>query len=172
MSYLSFIRSLSIRKKLLILSLVFLVIMILHWVYLGDDFITIAKEGYGNEMSPSPDVYSYGIAPGSTSLPDDMQIILPDLKYDSMDSNVTYHDTLDDLKAQQNLNLSLDVVNVIDQSGNWVQIPISNTMAKPTFYEPGSLTFGPASYVPSYEDTVYFSHIPNSVDNINPIISM
>ncbi len=47
-------------------------------------------------------------------------------------------------------------MTVIGADGKMVEVPYVNGQALPTYYQPGSYTYG-TTYVPSYEDSVYLS---------------
>jgi len=79
--------------------------------------------------------------------------------YDSNNYNIQYHDTEEDLKKQLDNDLNNNKITVKDSSGNIIQIPWSPTEGNPTYYEPGSTRFGPSNYVPSYEDSVFYSRL-------------
>jgi hypothetical protein len=79
--------------------------------------------------------------------------------YDSNNYNIQYHDTEEDLKKQLDEDLNKNTITVKDSSGNITKIPWSPTEGNPTYYEPGSIRFGPSNYVPSYEDSVFYSRL-------------
>ena len=76
---------------------------------------------------------------------------------DSLD--VQYHDTVDDIKSQSGLDVYTNTINIYDKSGNLVKLSIPGKMANTTYYEPGTMRYDPSNFVPSYEDTVYFSKL-------------
>jgi hypothetical protein len=85
-----------------------------------------------------------------------------DYYYDPNNYGVEYHDG----------NNSDNKYKTKD-SGTWVKNPSGKLeyikwieMPKyPTYYVPGSLPFGPSTYVPSYEDTVYLKYNKNLAKN-------
>lgn len=48
---------------------------------------------------------------------------------------------------------------VYDENGNQIPYPFSSVQGDITYYTPGSYPFGPANYVPNYENTIYFSKL-------------
>jgi len=86
--------------------------------------------------------------------------VISKTNYDSNDYNVQYHDTEAALNQLYNVDISANqYVTVKDNCGNIVKVNWSNVKGNPTYYEPGSLRFSPSSYVPSYEDTVFYSKL-------------
>jgi hypothetical protein len=80
------------------------------------------------------------------------------VKYDSNNFNVSYHDSIETIVAQNgSLGLESGDAYVIDKSGNMVKLPPVGMGVSPTYYTPGSYRFGTSNYVPSYEDSVYLS---------------
>jgi len=95
--------------------------------------------------------------------------ILPLTKYNT-NFNVVYYDTNNyDVQYHDASNILIDKYKMGD-SGTWVK----NSSGKlefikwveipkyTTYYTPGTLVYGPSNYVPSYEDTVYFTYNKNS----------
>jgi len=80
-------------------------------------------------------------------------------QYDPGNLNVQYHDNAEDIQKQVGQDPSANLINVLDASGNLTQIPLSQTMSNTTFYGSNNLVYNPANYVPTYEDTVYFSKL-------------
>lgn len=79
--------------------------------------------------------------------------------YHPFDLNVIYHDSPEDIQKQTGIDPSANLISVLDKSGKLVQVPISSTANDTTFYEDESLRYDPKNYVPTYEDTVYFSKL-------------
>jgi hypothetical protein len=114
------------------------------------------KEGFGYDVSGNPltqsAIYSQSVV-GNTDITGNA-----DIKYDSNNYNIEYHDSANEINAQQPLyELNISTLNVPDSSGNTVSYPVITGLALPTYYQPGSMMFGPVSYVPNYEDSVYLS---------------
>jgi len=79
-------------------------------------------------------------------------------RFDTNNYNVQYHDSVDNIKAVNDFyDVSFGTVWVIDRSGNRVAMPYNPAQGDITYYTPGSYRFGPSSYVPTYEDSVYLS---------------
>jgi len=83
-----------------------------------------------------------------------------DQTYQDISGNydVTFHDTVDALKEQNDMyDSSFGSITVLDKDGNLVVLPRSEIQGDITYYQPGSYTFGANTYIPSYEDSVYLS---------------
>lgn len=83
----------------------------------------------------------------------------PSMNYNSGNYNVTYHDSVEDIQKQLGVDPSANLITVLDASKNLVQIPISQTMNDTTYYNEDLLKYDPSNYVPTYEDTIYFSKL-------------
>jgi len=79
--------------------------------------------------------------------------------YHEHDLNVIYHDSPEDIQKQMGADPYANLITVLDKSGKLVQIPISETANDTTYYEEASLRYEPGNFVPTYEDTVYFSKL-------------
>jgi len=87
--------------------------------------------------------------------------------FDSNNYNVQYHDTADNISASNNIyDLSFQTTWVVDQCGNKVAIPYSPAQGSITYNTPGSYRFGPSTYVPTYEDSVYLSRTAGGVIDV------
>jgi len=75
------------------------------------------------------------------------------------DSGYKYHDDPSKLtdQADDSEGLGTNGMWVIDQTGKKVWIPKAKVQGDITYYQPGSYRFGPSSYVPTYEDSIYLS---------------
>jgi len=75
-------------------------------------------------------------------------------KYNANDYDVTYHDSVEDLIAQ---NTVTGVTRVVDENGKLVELkgPIEKT--PPYFNSPSMYKYGLTAYVPNYTDSVYLS---------------
>jgi hypothetical protein len=73
-----------------------------------------------------------------------------------------YHDTPDQIlnrvatSANAGSSPSFGSMTVVGPDGKMVEVPYVNGQALPTYYQPGSYTYG-TTYVPNYEDSVYLS---------------
>jgi hypothetical protein len=80
------------------------------------------------------------------------------------DMDVTFHDSIEDIKAQNDFyDVSFGSIRVMDAEGNVVVLPRTEVQGDITYYTPGSYLFGGGTYVPKYEDSVYLSrtsHMP------------
>lgn len=79
-------------------------------------------------------------------------------KYSYNNLDIQYHDSSEDIQKQMGIDPSANLISVLDSSGNRVEMPISSTMNDTTYYE-GKLRYDPTNYVPTYEDTIYFSKL-------------
>jgi hypothetical protein len=75
------------------------------------------------------------------------------------DVNVVFHDSVEDIQKQMGTDPYANTITVLDKSGKLVQVPISETANDTTYYEEASLRYEPSNFVPTYEDTVYFSKL-------------
>ena len=91
-----------------------------------------------------------------------------DYKDISNNYDQVFHDSIEDLKKQNDMyDLEFGSIQVIDKDGNLVTLPRSQVQGDITYYQPGTYTFGAASYVPKYEDSVYLSrtsHLPTMAE--------
>ena len=72
--------------------------------------------------------------------------------------NVEYHDDPQTILAEEDgYGLSTKSITVKDICGNTIIMPFPEIQGSILYNEPGSYRFGPSSYVPSYEDSVYLS---------------
>ena len=79
-------------------------------------------------------------------------------KYNSNNYDVKYHPDEDEIAKQGNSSgVTMKKVSVKDQHGNIVSLPYNSIQGNITYYQPGSFTYGPTSYVPYYEDSVLLS---------------
>jgi hypothetical protein len=84
-----------------------------------------------------------------------------DIKYDFNNYGTQYHETPE--------QLALDDPNiVIDASGNLYTQSGTNPQESTLYYEPGSYLFGAATYVPSYQDSIYLSTLTGE-SSVKPI---
>jgi hypothetical protein len=89
-------------------------------------------------------------------------------KYDSNNYDVKYHPDAAELEKQGSFyDVSMKNVYVKDQYGNIVSLPYNDVQGNITYYQPGSFTYGPTSYVPYYEDSVLLS-LANQKINTTP----
>jgi hypothetical protein len=87
--------------------------------------------------------------------------------FDSNNYNVQYHDTADNLAASNDFyDVSFGTVWVLDQCGNKIAMPYSPSQGSITYHTPGSYRFGPSSYVPTYEDSVYLSSTAGNIIDV------
>ena len=79
--------------------------------------------------------------------------------YDSNNYNVQYHDHINTINENPDVyGLAQGSGMVIDQNGNKVLLSNPNATTLFTYYYPGEYSrFGPSTYVPSYQDSVYLS---------------
>lgn len=81
------------------------------------------------------------------------------LKYDS-NANVKYHDTIDDIKAQNSdTPLDLTGINYYDVSNNIFQYKNSPAQNNSLFDGPGKYKYGYGSYTPVYHESVVLSKL-------------
>jgi hypothetical protein len=78
-------------------------------------------------------------------------------RYDPNNTNVEYHSTnfQNDNDATANFTSSTAVKDPV--SGDLIYLPNQTTQGYATYNQPDSFPFGPFSFVPNYEDSVYLS---------------
>lgn len=86
-------------------------------------------------------------------------------RYDATSYNIEYHTTPD---AEDTENLPESGTWVYDSSKNKVWIPWSEVNGDITYYTPGSYPYGPGTYVPNYEDSIYMSET-TQMSTITPV---
>jgi hypothetical protein len=80
------------------------------------------------------------------------------MTYDNTNLNIQYHDNIEDINSQSRLyKTDFSSINVIDQHGNVVLLPYTPVQGMITYYKPGTYYYGATAYVPTYEDSIYFS---------------
>ena len=89
--------------------------------------------------------------------------------FDTNNYSVQYHDSADNIQAaNDSYDISFGTVWVLDRSGNRVAMPYNPAQGDITYYTPGSYRFGPSSYVPTYEDSVFLSSTAGGIiDAVN-----
>ena len=111
-----------------------------------------SNEGFASEMKNSSNKTS-------KSQPYERLENIPISNYKANSLDIQYHDTIDDINAQVGLDVYTNTINVYDTSGNLVQLSVPAKMANSTYYDPGSMKYESSNFVPTYEDTVYFSKL-------------
>ena len=82
-----------------------------------------------------------------------------DKQYDKDNLDAVYHsDPQQDGDAKKNL---VGYALMKDSRGNDVEVPYAELKGQTLYNLPGSMKFGPSSYVPNYEETVYLSQLTN-----------
>jgi hypothetical protein len=83
--------------------------------------------------------------------------------------DIQYHDSEEQIRASTDTNL--DYYIVYDSSGNPIKYPSTKVQGSTNYYSPGAYTFGSASYVPNYEDSIYLSKL-TGLSTTTPIYDM
>jgi hypothetical protein len=79
-------------------------------------------------------------------------------KYNSGNYQVSYHDSPESIKSQSGVyGTDFGTTMVVDPCGNKILIPYNESQGHSIYYEPGSYKYGASTYIPTYEDSVYFS---------------
>jgi len=73
------------------------------------------------------------------------------------DLNIQYHDTPEQIAANENNESLNGSVIIYDKSGNKIALPPIQAQEQPTYYQPGIFIHGASTFVPTYEDSVYLS---------------
>jgi hypothetical protein len=95
--------------------------------------------------------------PSGTTPPIDENTI-----YNATNYNVTYH--TDSSGAGYENTLGTGYMWIV-RDGKLVAIPYSDVSGTNLYYEPGSYRFGPSSYIPNYEESVYLSRLTKISQN-------
>jgi hypothetical protein len=113
-----------------------------------------------------------GGATGSGANSTTTSSVLGSGRYSADNYDVNYHTPAETL-AEEEGNINKNMV-VRDSSGNMVNLTLSASQPTPTFFVPGSYTFGSSTYVPSYEDSVYLSRTTglSTLRQVKPTSSM
>ena len=78
--------------------------------------------------------------------------------YSPNNTSLMYHDTAENIAEQTDAyGLKGGTAYVFDSCGNKIALPPTKMQGNVTYYQPGTYRFGAATYVPSYEDSVYLS---------------
>jgi hypothetical protein len=77
-------------------------------------------------------------------------------KYDPDSYDSQYHDDTNTI-LERNPDIGFDTTYVYDQDGNPVLISKLKMQGNSTYNVPGTYVYGPATYVPNYEESVYLS---------------
>ena len=120
---------------------------------------------YGNRASPDKRSYvpktkdeMYDQAATKSNAPTTLPPNIPPL-YDSNNYRMQYHDDTNTIIKNASDN-NTGVVWVV-KNGKLTGLPQSDVSTKGSmlFYQPGSYKFGPSTYVPDYEDSVFMSRL-------------
>jgi hypothetical protein len=115
-----------------------------------------AGSGSVNGDSQIPKAIDYKGLYGNTAPTEDAYNKLT--KFNMNNYDVEYHDDVQTiLDEEQGYGLTTKNITVKDMCGNTVIMPFPEIQGTTLYNEPGSYRFGPSSYVPSYEDSVYLS---------------
>jgi hypothetical protein len=80
------------------------------------------------------------------------------MKYDTNNYDIQYHDTPESIKTNgQSGGSSAESVMMLDESGNKTYMDWKDVSNGTTYYTPGSYIYGPSTFVPNYEESVYLS---------------
>ena len=128
--------------------------------YVDSTRSTISFLPDGNDASNCPTCYGYITNKSLILNPTDGQNNQY-TQYKDMSNNldITFHPSPQDLSIQTGNDAG--IATVLDQCGNRVLLPKLKAQGDVTYYQPGAYRFGPANYVPKYEDSVYLSRTTN-----------
>lgn len=115
-----------------------------------------AGSGSINDNSETQKAIDYKGLYGNTAPTEDAYNKLT--KFSMNNYNVEYHDDPQTFLAEEDgYGLTTKNMTVKDVCGNTIILPFPEIQGSTLYNEPGSYRFGPSSYVPSYEDSVYLS---------------
>lgn len=86
-------------------------------------------------------------------------------RYDSTSYNIEYHSTPE---VSGNEFLPESGTWIYDSSKNKIWVPWSDVKAGITYYTPGSYPYGPSTYIPNYEDSIYLSET-TQLSTVTPV---
>jgi len=79
-------------------------------------------------------------------------------KYNAGNYEVSYHDSVESIKRQSGVyGTDFGTTIVVDSSGNKILIPYNEVQGHSIYYQPGTYKYGASTYIPTYEDSVYFN---------------
>lgn len=81
--------------------------------------------------------------------------------YNGTNLDITYHADPTQSTNADNIESSAGKMWIMTPEGTLKQVPFTDISDNITYYEPGSYPFGPSSYVPVYEESVYLSKLTN-----------
>ena len=101
----------------------------------------------------------------STTQPPTTKPVDPKTLYDVTNYNLTYHtDPVD--ANNENVNGYGSGYMWVIKDGKLQSIPYTDNSGSNLYYEPGSYRFGPSSYVPNYEESIYLSKLTRTSTNM------
>jgi hypothetical protein len=79
-------------------------------------------------------------------------------KYNAGNYDLMYHDSVASIKSQSGVyGTDFGTTMVVDSCGNKILIPYNESQGHSIYYKSGSYKYGASTYIPTYEDSVYFS---------------
>ena len=99
--------------------------------------------------------------------PDKIKSITPEIstKYNSDNLDMQYHDDLQSIGSNNIYNTKMGTAKVYDVKGDLIDVVSNAVQDKIVYYQPGSFKYGPTSYVPYYEDSVFLHNGMNAYVN-------
>jgi hypothetical protein len=79
------------------------------------------------------------------------------LRYNTDNLDISYHEDPSTFDTNELLGNGY----MFDNSGNKMVIPSSGTKTNTVYFNPGEYKYGPSSYIPKYEDSVFLSRTAN-----------
>jgi len=79
------------------------------------------------------------------------------VRYTADNLDIQYHDPSADILNNGVDNTNFNEIMVMDGCGNQIYLPNKTTQGYSTYEKPYSFPYGPSTYVPNYEDSVYLS---------------
>jgi len=132
-------------KKVLIIGIILLFVVIIN-IFISANL----SEGYSDmALKYATNINQQNQLTNSLNATNDT------IKYDSNNFNIQYHDSVNTIKAQDDVRDG--AAYVLDKSGNMVSLQSIGNGVTPTYYQPGSYKYGASTYVPNYEDSIYLS---------------
>lgn len=134
-------------KSVLILIIVIVALAICSYIYIYNP-----SEGLVNSNDATTPLNMYSTTAPPTSTPIDPKTI-----YDKDNYNVIYHTDPSNINYES--SSGPPSTWVMKDDGKLHSIPYSDNSGNHLYYEPGAYRFGPSSYIPNYEESIYLSKL-------------
>lgn len=129
----------------------YIILLTLIFISLGVGIFMFGIKEASTTMNDNNNEQGGEIINGNTSLNSNM-------RYDSNNLDVVYHSSPTELMEDSDYQeLKSKTVYVAGENGNVLAIPMPTIQSGFTYHEPNTYSYGSATYIPNYEDSVYLS---------------